>query len=268
MKKIIVVRGGGDLATGTIHRLWSAEFGVIVLEVPNPSAIRRQVSVCEAVFDGSVTVEGMKAVKAENTSNAVKIAQGGDVAVLIDTDGKTIAELQPEIVVDAIIAKKNLGTNRDMAKLTIALGPGFTAGMDVDYVVETKRGHNLGRIIKEGQAFPNSGIPGNIGGYSKERVIHAPADGVLHIVRNIGDIVEKGDVIAEITNGNEKVEVIATITGIIRGMIREGYEVFEGLKIADIDPRKEELANCFTISDKARCIAGSVLELVCAYYNK
>ncbi len=266
MKKIIVVRGGGDLATGTIHRLWSAGFGVIVLEVPNPSAIRRQVSVCEAVFDGTVTVEGMKAVKAENTADAVRIVQGGDVAVLIDAQGKAIAQLQPEIVVDAIIAKKNLGTNRDMAKLTIALGPGFTAGKDVDYVVETKRGHNLGRIIKEGQAFPNSGIPGNIGGYSKERVIHAPSDGTLHIVRNIGDIVEKGEVVAVIVNGEEKVEVTATITGIIRGMIREGYGVFKGLKIADIDPRKEELGNCFTISDKARCIAGSVLELVCNFY--
>jgi xanthine dehydrogenase accessory factor len=269
-KPIIIVRGGGDLATGTIHSLWSAGFGVLVLEVANPSAIRRQVSVCEALFDGEAVVENMKAVKAKGLQEAKNIISEGNVAVMIDPKGESIEALKPEIVVDAIIAKKNMGTNMNRAELTIALGPGFTAGVDVNYVVETKRGHNLGRIISSGSAVANTGIPGNIGGYTVERVIHSPADGQLKIVRNIGDIVEKGELIAVVENSNngDITEVYASLTGIIRGMIRDGYTVFKGLKIADIDPRKEELKNCFTISDKARCIGGSVLEIVCGYYMK
>ena len=157
----------------------------------------------------------------------------------------------------------------EMAPLTIALGPGFTAGKDVHAVVETKRGHNLGRVITEGSAASNSGIPGIIAGYGKERVLHAPAAGVLHVVQDIGTVVEQGQRIAEITTVDGSiVPVEATLTGIIRGMIREGFPVTKGFKIADIDPRQEELANCFTISDKARCIAGSVLELVCEYANR
>ena len=156
-----------------------------------------------------------------------------------------------------------------MAPMTIALGPGFEAGKDVHAVVETKRGHNLGRIIRTGSAAPNSGIPGVIAGFGKERVLHAPAAGSLHIVQDIGSVVEQGQLIATITTEQgEVVPVCATLTGIIRGMIREGFVVTKGFKIADIDPRQEELANCFTISDKARCIAGSVLELVCEYANK
>jgi xanthine dehydrogenase accessory factor len=268
-KPIIIVRGGGDLATGTIHALWSAGFGVLVLEVANPSAIRRQVSVCEALFDGEAVVENMRAVKAESLQEAKNVISNGNVAVMIDPNGSCIEALKPEIVVDAIIAKKNMGTNMNMATLTIALGPGFTAGADVNYVVETKRGHNLGRIISSGSAVANTGIPGNIGGYTVERVIHSPAEGTLKIVRNIGNIVEKGELIAVIENNNGgATEVYASLTGIIRGMIRDGYTVFKGLKIADIDPRKEELKNCFTISDKARCIGGSVLEIVCGYYMK
>ena len=152
--------------------------------------------------------------------------------------------------------------------MTIALGPGFEAGVDVDYVVETKRGHNLGRIIKEGFAVPNSGVPGIIAGYGKERVLHAEAEGVLHVIHDIGEVVEKEQVIAEIATPTGNVPVLATLTGLIRGMIRDGFYVTKGFKIADIDPRKEELANCYTISDKARCIAGSVLELVCRFQNE
>ena len=252
----IVVRGGGDLATGVIHRLWRAGFTPLVLECASPAAIRRQVALCEAVYAGSATVEGMTGVLIHSLSEAVAVWQAGQVPVLVDETAACVNILQPEIVIDAIIAKKNLGTHIDMAPLTIALGPGFTAGMDVHAVVETKRGHNLGRVILEGSAAPNSGIPGVIAGFGKERVLHAPAAGVLHVVQDIGSVVEQGQVIAEIT----------TAAG--EGMIRDGFPVTEGFKIADIDPRQEELANCFTISDKARCIAGSVLELVCAYANK
>ena len=228
---LILVRGGGDLATGTIHRLWSAGLRVLVLEAEHPAAIRRQVSLC----------------------------------VLVDPKGESIAQARPDVLVDAILAKKNLGTARDMAPLTIALGPGFTAGQDVDAVVETKRGHRLGRIIWEGSAIANTGIPGIIGGYGKERVIHAAAAGVFEDVRRIGDIVAEGETIAQIRTADGTITPVTTqITGILRGLLRSGYPVTPGFKVADVDPRKEELSNCFLISDKARCIAGSVLELVCA----
>ena len=264
MNKTIVVRGGGDLATGTIHRLWAAGFHVLVLEIPNPAAIRRQVSLCEAVYEGTATVEGLTAVLIKDISEMEKVWAEGKVPLLVDPEGKCLEDVKPAVLVDAIIAKVNLGTTRDMAPATIALGPGFTAGADVDVVIETSRGHKLGRVIKEGMAKPNTGIPGIIGGYGKERVMHSPAEGVLRNVHAIGDIVEAGTEIAYIESAEGRVPVYATITGIIRGLIRDGYPVTKGFKIADIDPRKEELENCWLISDKARCIAGSVLEQVCA----
>lgn len=263
---LIIVRGGGDLATGTIHRLWASGFSVLVLESDKPAAIRRQVSVCEAIYDGEAIIEGMKCIKINEPNQAEDILKQGFVPIIADAEGKSIEQLKPDIVIDAIIAKRNLGTFRNMANLTIALGPGFEAGNDVDIVIETKRGHNLGRIIKKGCAFPNSGIPGNICGYTAERVIHSPADGIIKNIRHIGDIVKKDEPIAEIKNSG--IIIKATIDGILRGLIRDGYEVTKGFKIADIDPRKEEINNCYTISDKARCIAGSVLECVCSYCNK
>ena len=266
-KPFIIVRGGGELATGTIHRLWAAGFPVLVLETDHPAAIRRQVAVCEAVYEGSATVEGMEAVLIKDTAEAKKVIDTGKVPLIVDPDGASITALKPDVVVDAILAKKNLGTNRSMAPLTVGLGPGFTAGVDVDIVIETMRGHNLGRIIREGSAIPNTGIPGNIGGYTAERVIHAGAEGILYNEHKIGDIVEQGEETAYIAEEkeNRRYSVTATIPGIIRGLIRDGYPVTKGFKIADIDPRKSELSNCFTISDKARCIAGSVLEVVCAF---
>lgn len=266
-QKLIIVRGGGDLATGTIHRLWSAGLRVLVLEAEYPAAIRRQVSVCEAVYDGMATVEEMTAIKIKTVDQADAVIEMGNVPVLVDPTGNAIKQLKPEIVVDAILAKKNLGTNMSMAPLTIALGPGFEAGKDVHVVIETKRGHNLGRIIRRGMAIPNTGIPGNIGGYAAERVIHGIEKGIFYNIHKIGDIVEEGEVIAKIkTDSGEFIPVTATITGMIRGLLRDGYPIPKGFKIADIDPRKEELANCFTISDKARCIAGSVLEVIVPQY--
>ena len=267
MKKdsLILVRGGGDLATGTIHRLWSAGLRILVLEAEHPATIRRQVSLCEAVYEGETTVEGLRAVRIDTLEQAQAVWAANAVPVLVDPAGESIRQVKPDIVIDAILAKKNLGTTRDMAPLTIALGPGFTAGQDVDVVVETKRGHRLGRIIREGTAIPNTGIPGVIGGYGKERVIHAQAAGVFQDVRKIGDIVEAGEAIAHIESEDGTVTPVTTqITGILRGLLRSGYPVVPGFKVADVDPRKEELSNCFLISDKARCIAGSVLELVCA----
>lgn len=274
-KDLIVVRGAGDLATGTIHRLKKAGFRLLVLEAEHPAAIRRQVALSEAVYAGSARVEDVEAVRmdvdlAEKKNRKELLEQEMEriwkkdgVPVLVDPAGLSIAALRPAVVVDAILAKKNLGTTKEMAPLVIALGPGFTAGEDVDVVIETKRGHNLGRVIRSGSAVPNTGIPGIIGGYGKERVMHAQAEGILRNVASIGDIVEARAVIAEIETEKGTVPVETSLSGLLRGLIRDGYPVTKGFKIADIDPRKEELQNCFTISDKARCIAGSVLEVIC-----
>ena len=209
--------------------------------------------------------------QAENARAISALCEAGNITldVFIDLNvGMNRTGVLPEraeALVDAILAKKNLGTTRDMAPLTIALGPGFTAGQDVDAVVETKRGHRLGRIIREGAAIPNTGVPGVIGGYGAERVIHAEKAGVFRNVCAIGDIVSAGETIAEIeTPDGIRTPVMTRIAGILRGLLRDGYPVTPGFKVADVDPRREELENCFLISDKARCIAGSVLELIAA----
>ena len=262
MKDLIIIRGGGDLATGTIYKLKKSGFPVLILETANPSAIRRNVAFCEAVYQGTQTVEDMTCHLAENLSQAEQFLQEGKLTVLIDPTGESISTLKPLAVVDAILAKKNLGTNRNMAPITVALGPGFVAGEDVDAVVETKRGHHLGRVLWQGTAAANTGIPGIIGGYGKERVIHCPAKGIVRNVKKITDTVSKGEVIALVETETGNVPVEATLDGILRGLIRDGYPVTVGFKMADIDPRAEELGNCFTISDKARCIAGGVLEAI------
>ena len=262
MKNLIVVRGGGDLATGTIYKLKKCGFPVLILETANPSAIRRNVAFCEAVYQGTQRVEDMTCYLADSPAQAMEFLREGKLTLLVDPAGASISEWKPLAVVDAILAKKNLGTNRKMAPITVALGPGFTAGEDVDAVIETKRGHNLGKVFWEGTAAPNTGIPGAIGGYSKERVIHSPAKGILRNVKKVTDTVSKGEVIAIVETENGPVPVEATLDGILRGLIRDGYPVNAGFKIADIDPRAEELDNCFTISDKARCIAGGVLEAI------
>ena len=276
-RTLIVVRGAGDLATGTIIKLVKSGYAVIALETETPAAIRRTVSFSEAVYAGKQQVEDVSSVLARTPQEAYEIARRGIPAILVDPEGDSIGLLHPAAVIDAILAKKNLGTHREMAPVTIALGPGFSAGTDVDVVVETKRGHDLGRLIYEGTAAPNTGIPGVIAGYGAERVMHAPASGILHVKAQIADIVEKGAVIAVIEpeqtmreahreNGKsaapctEGVPVYASLSGLLRGLIRDGYPVTMGMKIADIDPRANEQENCYKISDKARCIAGGVLE--------
>ena len=262
MKDLIVVRGGGDLATGTIYKLRKCGFPVLVLETGAPSAIRRNVAFSEAVYQGSQQVEDMTCRLANSLEQARQWLDENQLVLLVDPAGEAIARLKPMAVVDAILAKKNLGTHREMAPITVALGPGFTAGVDVDAVVETKRGHNLGRVLWQGAAAPNTGIPGVIAGYGKERVIHSPAEGILRNVCKITDTVRRGQVIAAVETAAGTVPVEATLDGLLRGLIRDGYPVTKGFKIADIDPRVEEYQNCFTISDKARCIAGGVLEAV------
>ena len=255
-RTLVVVRGAGDLATGTIVKLVKSGYAVLALETEAPAAIRRTVAFSEAVYAGKQQVEDVCGVCAQTLQEAYALAMQGMPAILVDPEGESVRQLHPSAVVDAILAKRNLGTERTMAPFTVALGPGFTAGRDVDVVIETKRGHDLGRLIYEGEAAVNTGVPGMIAGYGAERVIHAPAAGILRACARIGDTVEKGAVIAVI----ETVPVYATLTGLLRGLIRDGYPVTAGMKIADIDPRAEEYDNCFKISDKARCIAGGVLE--------
>lgn len=258
LKNVVIVRGGGDLASGTIHRLYRCGYRVLVLECDKPTAIRRMVSFCEAVYDGQSSVEGVLCRKVNNIQECEAVWVAGEVPLMVDTAGETLKKYRPAALVDAILAKRNMGTTRDMADLTVALGPGFVAGDDVDYVVETMRGHNLARVITRGAALPNTGVPGVIAGFGKERVIHAPATGKIHCISKIADIVEKDQILAWIGD----TPVRASLTGVLRGIIRDGFIVAKGMKIADIDPRKEQKKNCFTISDKARCIAGSVLEIL------
>ena len=256
-KSLVVVRGAGDLASGVIAKLYNSGYQVLALECEKPLSIRRKVSFSEAVYQGAVTIGGVTACLC--TLDMVdEVLESGRVPVLVDPDCEIVKVCRPRILVDAILAKRNLGTRMDMADITIGLGPGFTAGVDVHAVVETKRGHDLGRIYYEGAAVPNTGIPGKIGGYDKERVIYAPAAGVLVSCARIGDVVLKGQEIARIG----KVSVTATIDGVLRGILPDGLEIQAGWKMADIDPRVQEQKNCFTISDKARCIAGGVLEAI------
>ncbi len=254
--KVVAVRGGGDIATGTICRLHRCGFRVVVLEAQFPLAIRRAVSLAEAVYEGSHTVEDITAVHI-TTINACNDAwQGGVIPVLVDPLAESLRQLQPHALIDAILAKRNCGTHREMALITIGLGPGFTAGIDVNAVIETARGHDLGRILFTGSAMANTGIPGLVEGYTTERVIYAPQSGTLNQIRDIGSQVICGEPLATIDN----TPVAAPFSGIVRGMIRNNSTVRKGLKIADIDPRLSEQQNCYTISDKSRCISGGVLE--------
>ena len=255
---LIVVRGGGDLATGVIHCLHTCGFRVVVLEVEEPTTIRRLAAFSEAMYDGEATVENVTARRVKTQEEIEQCFAKRVVPMLVDPEGVWIKKLQPKVVVDAIIAKKNLGTNLSMAPVVIGLGPGFEAGKDVTAVIETTRGPHLGRILLKGSAFPNTGIPGEIGGYSKERVIHSPCAGVIKHVKPLASVVNQGEVIAYI----DDTPVFATITGILRGLLREGLRVPEHFKIIDIEPRMKEIDNCVTISDKARTLGGSVLQTV------
>lgn len=267
--KLVIIRGAGDLATGVAQSLYEAGFRLLLLEVEKPSAIRRQVALCEAVYDGAAAVENLTCCRCRSLAEVRKVWEGEAIPLLVDPEGASIAALKPWAVVDAILAKKNLGTNRRMARHTVALGPGFTAGVDVDAVIETKRGHQLGRIIWQGTAIANTGIPGLIAGYGKERVIHSQQAGFIYGLVHIGDKVKKGQPMAILTeepipSGMAVTEcmgtpILASLTGFVRGLIRDGYQVPQGFKIADIDPRDDERENCFTVSDKARSLGGAVL---------
>jgi len=263
INKTVVVKGGGDIATGTIIRLVKSGFNVIVTECEKPTIVRRSVSFAQCVYDGEMTIEGLTAVYIKNIKEINETLDNGRIPVIVDPEAKIVNYLKPTFVIDAILAKKNLGTKIDDAPLVIGLGPGFEAGKDVDVVVETCRGHFLGSLIYKGKPLPNSNIPGNIDGFTIERVLRSPVAGTFTTNHKIGDIVEKGDVVCEV----DKKPVCAKISGMIRGLLNEGLQVTEGFKIGDIDPRGTK-ADYHSSSDKAKAVAGGVLEAVITFLSK
>lgn len=251
------------MASAVAWRLYMSNIRrIYMLEIENPSAVRREVSFCEAVHDGQQEVEGVKAVFAKTPDDIKRCWDRDQIAVVIDPQWHTLEKLRPDVVVDAVLAKRNLGTNIEEAELVIGLGPGFSAGKDVHMVIETNRGHNLGKIITAGAAETNSRIPGSIGGYTEKRVLRAPVSGRFQAEKRIGDQVKKGDIVGYV----DDLEVQARIDGVLRGLIHPESKVRQRSKIGDIDPRGEE-AFCTTISDKARAIAGSVIEAILRVLN-
>lgn len=257
----ILIKGAGEMASGVAVRLYRAGFRrLLMLETAAPLAVRRAVSFCEAVYDGRREVEGITAVRLDGGDGPEGIWRNGGIAVLVDPAWEALSRFSPEVSVDAVLAKRNLGTRLDEAPLVVALGPGFAAGVDAHRVVETNRGHDLGRVFREGTAEPNTGVPGLVGGYGAERVLRAPCPGRVESVREIGDTVAAGETLCRV----DGVDAIAAIPGVVRGLIRPGVVVGKGTKLGDVDPRGRR-ENCFTVSEKARALGGAVLEAVCAH---
>ncbi|EJZ70488.1 selenium-dependent molybdenum cofactor biosynthesis protein YqeB [Lachnoanaerobaculum sp. OBRC5-5] len=257
MDKKIWIRGAGDLATGIALRLYRSGFDIVMSDIAVPTTVRRTVAFSPAVYTGEASVEGITGKLCENISMIDTVMESGCIPVIVDPSGEIMKEYKPDVIVDAIIAKTNIGTKITDADIVIGVGPGFEAGVDCHAVVETKRGHNLGRVIWSGSAYPNTGVPGNIGGYTVERIIRATADGVFKAKVNIGDYVKAGDLLAYC----DETPVYANIDGIVRGLLQDGVKVKTGMKSGDVDPRAER-EYCFTVSDKASAIGGGVLEAI------
>jgi xanthine dehydrogenase accessory factor len=259
---IILIKGGGEMASGVVQRLFRSGFRVCITEIPQPLAVRRGASFCEAVFEGRKEIEGLVATLVSGREEVLRAWENGEVPVLIDPECTIRKALSPDVLVDAILAKRNTGTARGDASLVIGLGPGFRAGTDVHVVIETNRGHRLGRVIEEGEAEPDTGIPGDVGGYTRERVLRAPAGGRFRGMKKIGDRVAKGEVVAEVGG----VPVETGISGVLRGILHDGLMAEPNMKVGDVDPRAVP-ENCLTVSEKARAIAGGVLEAILTKYN-
>jgi xanthine dehydrogenase accessory factor len=261
-QKRIVIKGAGDLATGVAARLWRSGFPVMMTEIEQPLTVRRSVSLSDAVYEGEATVEDMTARRAQGRADILKALDDRLIPVIVDPKAEIVNEIDAFAVIDAIMAKKNIGTHMDDAAFVVGLGPGFTAGDDVHAIIETKRGHTLGRVIWQGSAIPNTGIPGEVKGFGSARVIRAPGPGVLKGVLSIGTHVEKGDIVAYAGD----TPIPAPISGMLRGLLRDGIFVEKGLKSGDVDPRDAQ-ESCLTISDKALAIGGGVLEAVLMAIN-
>jgi xanthine dehydrogenase accessory factor len=259
----ILMKGGGEQASGVVHRLFCSNFNVFLTEIAHPKAVRREVSFCEAVYEGEKEVEGVQGILVKKKEEIFTLWEERKIPVLVDPEAKIREYIRPDVVVDGIMAKRSLGiTKVSDAPLVIGLGPGFIAGKDVHIVVETNRGHNLGRLIFKGEAEKYTGIPGVIGGYSIERVFRAPRSGTFKTDKKIGDFIDTDDIVGWVEDEPVKSE----IKGVIRGMIRDGIEVGEGLKLGDVDPRGVK-KSCYTVSDKAMAIAGGVLEGILRNFN-
>ena len=254
---LVLIRGAGDLATGIACRLFRSGFSVIMTDQAIPTAIRHTVAFSSAVNTGEVTVEGIRARLANDGEEALSIIRAGNVAVLVDPEGLSIPVLKPDAVVDAILAKTNLGTRLDHAPIVIGVGPGFTVNVDCHAAIETKRGHDLGRVLYEGAPEPNTGVPGEVGGATYERLIRTPVEGNFKPIAVIGDTVEAGQTIAFVGD----TPITANIRGTLRGLLPEGTPVYKGMKSGDVDPRCC-ISHCYTISDKARAVGGGVLEAI------
>lgn len=254
---LVLIRGAGDLATGIALRLFRSHLCVVMTDLPQPTAIRRTVCFSQAILYGSYQVEDVTAELAASMEDVRCILAEGCIPVLADPKAECRAWLRPDVVVDAILAKKNLGTQITDAPLVIGVGPGFCAGRDCHAVIETMRGHTLGRVIWDGEPLPNTNIPGLIGGFAGERVLRAPDTGVFHQLRDIGALVESGETVGEV-NG---LPMVCTISGVLRGILPDGTPVTKGMKSGDVDPRGN-IQNCYTVSDKASAIAGGVLEAI------
>ena len=253
----IVIKGAGDLATGVAWELFREGHRIIMTEIAVPLTVRRQVAYSRAVYEGRAEVEGVIGVLAGSAEEAIALSEQGVISVLVDPEARVREIWQPEVVIDAIMAKKNIGTTLTDAPLVLALGPGFTAGKDCHAVIETMRGHTLGRVIRSGEPIPNTNIPGLIGGFAGERVLRAPCDGIFTAVHRIGDTVEEGETIGFVEGQRMK----CTISGVLRGVLDDGVPVKKGMKSGDVDPRcKPEY--CTTISDKALAVGGGVVEAV------
>ena len=261
--EVIVVKGGGDIASGIIQKLHRVGFRVLVLETENPTSIRRTVCFSEAVYEGRMEIEGIVSLLAKDIKDVYDAWSKDCIPVVIDPQGTYIPRFNPIAIVDAIIAKRNTGMKKDAAPVSVAVGPGFEAGKDAHAVIESNRGHNLGRLIFSGFAEQNTKEPGDIGGFTFERVLNSPDDGSFITSHKIGDLVKKGDIIGQVNGKN----IVSKLDGVIRGLIREGIYVYEGQKIGDVDPRGDA-KYCYTISDKSRAIGGAVLEAVLILINK
>ena len=265
MKQLIMIRGGGELATGIAHRLYNCGYKVLMLEQQYPSAIRRNIVFSEAIYDGETTVERVTCYKADDTKEASKMLKEGKLVIMVDPGLESLKVFKPKVLVDAIYAKRNLGTNKDMAPLTIGIGPGFVAGQDVTCVIETARGHNLGRILHDGIALPEKDIAEARAIMRASHSINSPCDGYLEAGHPTAYIIDKDEVIGRLhVDGGHVLEIRTPIAGVLRGMLHDNCPVRTGLKIAEIDPSTKP-ANCMSISAKTRCVSGSVLEVIVSW---
>lgn len=254
---VVLIKGAGDIATGIACRLHRSGFKIVMTETMVPTTVRRTVAFSRAVYENEAIVEGIKSVLCKNINEINNAVKNNYVAIIVDENCNIIKELCPDVLVDAILAKKNLNTKIADAKCVVGVGPGFTALKDCHAVVETKRGHTLGRVIYTGSAIENTGIPGDIGGYTTQRILRATADGVFEPLCEIGCKVKKGDKVAKVND----TPIYAEIDGVLRGILQKGVVVEKGLKAGDIDPRCET-SHCLSVSDKALSVGGGVLEAI------